>query len=361
MIEKIAVLRANALGDFIFVMPALQALRDTFPDAEIVLLGKELHKKLLAERPSPIDRVVVVPPYPGVGESESYHFNEVLVEQFFDRMRDENFDVVFQMHGGGKYSNPFVQKLGAKKTIGSKAHDAVPLDISIPYSTYFNETLRYLELVSLIGAKASTLEPCIHVIAKDLAEVQVLLGDHEEKPIAVLQPGATDPRRWWPVERFARVADELVHSGYYVCFNGVAAEFDLVENAISLMTHQEHVSNLAGKMSLSGLIGLLSKASLMVSNDTGPLHLAYALNTPSVGLYWAPNMITGSPMTLQHAKPLIAWNTNCPKCGASFTTMKMEQTECAHDVSFIEEIQVFDVLNAIHQLELNKKETVNLV
>ena len=61
-VHKIAVLRCNALGDFIFTLPALDALRAAYPHAEIVLLGKPWHAEWLATRPSPIDRVVAVPP-----------------------------------------------------------------------------------------------------------------------------------------------------------------------------------------------------------------------------------------------------------------------------------------------------------
>jgi len=55
-VHKIAVLRANALGDFIFTLPALEALRTAYPNAEIVLLAKEWHASFLERRPSPINR-----------------------------------------------------------------------------------------------------------------------------------------------------------------------------------------------------------------------------------------------------------------------------------------------------------------
>ncbi len=67
-IGKIAVLRASALGDFIFALPALEALRVAYPQAEIVLLAKKWHADFLANRPGPVDRVVVVPISKGVNE-----------------------------------------------------------------------------------------------------------------------------------------------------------------------------------------------------------------------------------------------------------------------------------------------------
>jgi len=67
--RKIAVLRPGALGDFVFTLPALDALHDTYPDAEIVLLGRAWHAEFLRRRPGPVHRVVVIPIARGVGAS----------------------------------------------------------------------------------------------------------------------------------------------------------------------------------------------------------------------------------------------------------------------------------------------------
>src|SRR3954451_9716007 len=163
MTKKIAVLRANALGDYIFSLPALQALRETFTGAEIVLLARSWHAEYLHNRPGPVDRVVVVPLYPGISEREGYVPDEEVLNEFFTRMQEEQFDIAFQIHGGGKNSNPFLLRLGAKLTVGLKTPDAAALDINVPYIYYFNETLRYLEVVSRVGAKTKNLEPQIIV------------------------------------------------------------------------------------------------------------------------------------------------------------------------------------------------------
>jgi ADP-heptose:LPS heptosyltransferase len=349
MYNKIAVLRANALGDFIFCLPALQALRDTFPSAEIVLLGKELHKRLLSNRKSPVNRVIVVPPCPGVSEEENVPVDHQLTDIFFEQMRSEKFDVAFQMHGGGRFSNAFVRKLGASLTVGSRTADAEPLDISIPYTTYFNETLRYIELVSCIGAVADNLAPQIEVTQSDIASAMELLENPFHKPIAVIQPGASDPRRCWPVENFARVADTLVERGYHVCFNGVEEEKSLIGEISDKLSHKREVQDLSGYISLPALIGLLAKSALMISNDTGPLHLAYALRTPAIGLYWAPNMITAMPVRCGNARPLIAWSTVCPLCNTGLRDLK--NSSCNHNTSFISEITVDEVLESIKELQ----------
>src|SRR5512135_2339519 len=65
-IAKIAVLRSNAIGDFVFALPALASLRAAYPHAEIVLLALPWHRDFLRDRPGPIDRVEIVPRVPGV-------------------------------------------------------------------------------------------------------------------------------------------------------------------------------------------------------------------------------------------------------------------------------------------------------
>jgi ADP-heptose:LPS heptosyltransferase len=212
--KKIAVLRANALGDFIFVLPALHMLRRIFPDAEIFYLGKSMHQILLSGRAGPVDHVVVIPPYPGVGEAEDFQPDQKEVDTFFDRMRAEKFDLALQLHGGGRYSNPFVLRLGAAFTVGLGTPDAAQLDITIPYVTFFHETLRYIEVVSYLDMY-SPGEPYIIVTEQDVAEANAVMINRT-LPFAFIHPGASDRRRRWPVEKFARVADFLIEQGWCI-------------------------------------------------------------------------------------------------------------------------------------------------
>ena len=104
-VRKIAVLRANGLGDFIFALPALEALRAAYPQAEIVLLAKAWHAAFLNDRPGPVDRVIVIPPYRGVSlDSNDSNIAEDPAAQklFFACMHRERFDLAIQMHGGGR-------------------------------------------------------------------------------------------------------------------------------------------------------------------------------------------------------------------------------------------------------------------
>ncbi len=172
-VRKIAVLRANGLGDFLFALPALESLRAAFPQAEIVLLGLPWHVSFLEGRQSPVDRVVVVPPAKGIREEAGLSQNEGVLSAFFAAMEEERFDIAFQMHGGGRYSNPFVTRLKARFSVGLRAPDAPPLDLWVPYVYFQPEILRYLEVARLAGAQAVTHEPALAVTEADISEYDV--------------------------------------------------------------------------------------------------------------------------------------------------------------------------------------------
>jgi ADP-heptose:LPS heptosyltransferase len=350
MIRKIAVLRANALGDYIFVLPALQALRETFPSAEIVLLGRAWHKEYLQDRPGPVDRVVVVPLYPGISAREGYIPDEDVLLPFFNKMEDEQFDIAFQLHGGGRNSNPFLLRLGAKLTVGLKTPDAVPLDINVPYVYYFNETMRYLEVVGRVGAKTKNIEPHIAITANDIAEARAIINNPEDKPIAIIHPGASDIKRRWPGANFAVIADYLTELGYHVCITGLAWEREIVDAVINNMVYKDSLQDLSDKLSLGGSTGLLSFSDIIISNDTGPLHVARALQKPSVGIFWCANIINAAPMTITHNRNLLSWTMECPLCGVSSFKFHETNNGCNHQTSLVADVTVDEVKNAIHEV-----------
>lgn len=350
-VKKIAVLRSNALGDLIFIMPALTALRETYPKAEIVLLGKPWHQEFWHNRPGPIDRIIVVPVSQGVREEKDRAENRQELEKFFEDIRREQFDIAIQLHGGGKYSNPFLLNLGAKLTVGLKTPDAKPLNRSIPYIYYQNEYLRYLEVISHIGATTSNIEPRINVTDQDLKEARQALGK-TNKPLAILHPGASDIRRRWSPEHFAQVGDYLRNKGYRVIVTGVDDEKGVVSQVIKVMKNPGE--NFCNKLSINGLTGLLSLADIVISNDTGPLHLAEGLNTKTVGIFWCGNLINAGSITRRNHRSLLSWLINCPLCGEdcanSYAFDKKRETICDHQVSFVDKVTIDEVIGQIDDL-----------
>jgi ADP-heptose:LPS heptosyltransferase len=336
-VRKIAVLRAGGIGDFVFTLPALGGLRETYPDAEITLLGATVQVELLSGRPELVDRAIVVPPSTGVnGPDTGIDEDEKELEHFFARMREERFDLALQMHGGGGYSNPFVRRFEARVTAGAQAPDAPPLDRTIPYVYFQNEILRQLEVASLVGARTADLEPHLHVTEGDLKEAGNVIPESDD-PLVTLHPGAGDRRRRWPPEKFVVVGDALAGVGARVAVVGIQEDRALISGIVDAMNHE--ALNLCDRLSLRGLAGLLSRCTVVVSNDSGPLHLAAAVGAATVGIFWGPNFINASPPMRALHRPALAWRTRCTVCGASLFD------GCDHLTSVIAEISTEEVAN----------------
>ena len=308
-VTKIAVLRANRLGDFVVTLPALTALRAAYPAAEIVLLGLAWHAAFLAGRPQPIDRVVVLPPCRGVGEAEDFVDDPAALDDCFAALAAERFDLALQLHGGGRFSNPFIRRVGARLTAGLRTPEAAPLDRWIPYLPYQHEILRFLEVIGLVGGGPVPLAPQLAVTPDDLAAAERALPD-DGRPLVALHPGATDPRRRWPPAHFAAVGDALAAAGARVVLVGAAEEGPLTAAVGGAMAAP--AVDLAGALTLGGLAGLLARGRVVIGNDSGPLHLAAAVGTPTVGVYWGPNLIHYGPLTRATHRPFVSWRGAFP-------------------------------------------------
>ncbi|GGO04878.1 glycosyltransferase family 9 protein [Micromonospora parathelypteridis] len=349
-VQRIAVLRANALGDFVFVLPALDALRAAYPLAEIVLLGAPWHAKLWRDRPGPVDRVLVVPPAPGIRTPEAGE-PESSMDDFLAAAVGEGFDLAVQIHGGGANSNPLISSLGARVTVGLRADDAPPLDRWLRYVYYQHEVIRYLEVVALVGAPATTIVPTLAVTDADRAEAVQVLGP-AGRPRVALHPGASDTRRRWPAERFAEVARELHGDGYEVLVTGTPSEQEVVDRVVGAAGVP--VRPQVGTLSLGGLVGCYAECALVVSNDTGPLHLAAAVGAPTVGIFWVGNLInTANPLRGRH-RPICSWTVHCPVCGVDCTPgiypHRPGDGECPHRDSFVTDVPAVEVLEAAREL-----------
>jgi ADP-heptose:LPS heptosyltransferase len=332
-IDKIAVLGPNSVGDFVFTLPALHALKRAYPGAELTLVGQAWHARFLHGRPGPVDRVLELPPVPGVGLPPDAHADPAPIRRFVEAMRDERFDIAVQMFGGGRYSNPLVAQFGARLSVGARADDAPPLDRWVSFAEPSNRRLALLEVAALAGANVPLPQRELAVTAADRSEAARVLPCAPAQRLAILQPGATDARRRWPAASFAAVGDALARDGVLVAVNGTEAEAPLVRAVVAAM--QQPALDLSGRLSLRGLCGLIERAALVISNDTGPLHLALAIGTPCVGIFWLTNLINAIPLRQAMLRAALSVRVHCPVCG-----VENLHTRCPHDASFVAEVAV---------------------
>ncbi|SEH54600.1 MULTISPECIES: glycosyltransferase family 9 protein [unclassified Leifsonia] len=351
-VERIAVLRGGGLGDLLFAFPALSSLAAAYPRARITLLGTPAHAALLGSRPGPVDEVAVLPRVRGVYLPEGEAEDPAGADEFVREMREKRFDLALQLHGGGRNSNPFLLRLGARVTAGLCTPDAARLDRVLPYEYYQHEWMRALEVAGLVGAPPVALEPRIHVTPREREEA-LRWAPPPGVSLVVVHPGATDPRRRWPAERFAEVAARLVDAGARVVVVGDSSDVLLGERIVRLARDAaraaagEQLRSLAGRLTLSGLVGLLSAADAFLGNDSGPRHLAQAVGCPTVSVFWAGNVINAGPLGRAEHRIHVSWTTRCPACGRDCTSAA---DRCAHDVSFVAQVPPAPVYADLAQL-----------
>jgi ADP-heptose:LPS heptosyltransferase len=353
-VNRIAVLRGGGLGDLLFALPAIDALAAEYPSAEIVLLGSPLHATLLEGRPSPVSRVEVLPVSPGVRDLPADGRRGRSIEEFRAGVRRSGpVDLGVQLHGGGRYSNPFLLALDPRHSVGSATEDAVPLERTIPYAYYQHEVVRGLEVVGLAGAAPVALEPRIQVTDAERRAVRGLVP--ADAALAVVHPGATDPRRRWPVDRFADVVVGLLDAGAEARLIGDVGDRSLgaaigrrVESARP--GSGARMRMLGGALTLGETAALLAEADVVVANDSGPRHLAQAVGAPTVGIFWFGNVVNAAPLARGRHRVHMSFTVRCATCGADVTQVGWTAERCEHDDSLVADIAAEAVLADAVQL-----------
>jgi ADP-heptose:LPS heptosyltransferase len=319
------------------------------------LLGKPWHKKFLANGRTVVDRVIVVPVKKGIREENNEEEDEQITALFFEAMREEHFDIAVNFQGNGISANPFIKKMNPRFSVGLTCQHAEPLDRDIDFYYCQNEAVRFMEVAKLIGARMAEPEPEVHVLQADEEEIATFLDSLNGQRFVVLQPCAVDIRRMWPLENYAPLADLIKERNFEVVFTGSGEDRNNVEEIIGAMKHT--AINLCGKISLGGLTALLSKAALVIGADTGPMHLARAVNAPTVGIYWAPNLINWGPVTRAIHRPVVSWEMKCPYCGVipNDPYPFEPRTHCDHRVSFVRHVTIEQVVAAADALLVNEQ------
>jgi ADP-heptose:LPS heptosyltransferase len=208
----------------------------------------------------------------------------------------------------------------------------------LPYTRDQHEIHRFLEVAGLVGATPVTLVPRLEVTAADRAEAAAALAE-DDRPLVVLHPGANDPRRRWPVERLAVVGSELARKGARLVVIGTRAEQPLAGRLLDGLDGDP--ADLAGRLGLGGLAGVLERATLLVGNDSGPRHLAAAVGTATVAVYWCVSLASYGPLYRARHRAPTAWRLHCPVCGANGLH---QDCRSSHHASLVADVTTDEVL-----------------
>ena len=315
-IERIAIFRALYLGDMLLAVPALRSIRAGFPDAEITLIGLPWAADFSRRFSHYIDRFVEFAGYPGIAEVEA---DPVRTRRFLEDQRTYGYDLVIQMHGNGQTSNPFVLDLKGRMTAGyyekTEKSSRARLTFGMPYPDRWPEVLRNLGLAKLLGcdSNSTALEfPLLqedHIAATKL--LRKLLRAH--RPWIGLHTGSRSPSRRWPARYFAQVADYFANRyNAQIILTGSQDDSSTVQEVAGGMKAQP--LNLAGKTSMGGLAALISKLDLFISNDTGPSHIANAVDTPSLTIFGPADPRRWAALD-QARHPIVRKPVECSPCG----------------------------------------------
>ncbi|MDM8522952.1 glycosyltransferase family 9 protein [Desulfococcaceae bacterium HSG8] len=296
---NILIVKLSAIGDVIHTLPALNAIRNHYPDACITWVVEEAAAPLV-EGHSVLDRVLISKRKQWVKDiftlkTKRFQKMRAIKEAylFIKELRDTRYDLVFDFQQLLK-SGILVglskgdRKTGYNKGMEHMEHSYLFLNQRIPPVKMDNHALiRNLMLLDASGIHSDDIIFDLPVREKDRRMTDDLLSQHgmnASEPFAALNPVAKWETKLWDDEKFSGLADALTDQyGIRVVFTGGPEDRGTVRNIISGMQHE--AVSLAGETSLKMLAALYEKSAFLISTDTGPMHLAAALGKPVVAIF----------------------------------------------------------------------------
>ena len=286
----ILLIKPSALGDVVLALPALSSLRRNWPQAQIAWLVRPEFAPLLEGHPH-LDEII--------------HFDRTRLANAWRELsafrelrglvaelRRRRFDAVLDLQGLFRTAS-LAWLSGCDTRFGPRwdrefAHWFYTTTFR-PQAQWVHVIDYYMKLIEAMGGSDLQVEFLLPEKSEARMAAGRLLSEQgvDAERYAVLIPGAAHASKCWPVERFAAMADRLASEhGLSVVATGGAAERPIVEQIAELANAP--VASLAGRTALPELVEVLRGATLVVSNDTGPAHIAAALGRPLVMLFsWA--------------------------------------------------------------------------
>ena len=300
--KNILIIKPSSLGDIVLTLPTLSALRRSFPDARISWLVRPEFAPLLKNHPALTDIIIFDRKLLGKAWHNPHAF-QCLLSLIF-QFRRSKFDAVIDFQG--LFRTAFLGWLsGCKRRFGMAnarefarffyTHRVTQNQSCIHLVDY------YLKIVQSAWASDTEVKFILPEEPAAADSVKRLLATYGISPdnYAVFVPTSAHDDKCWPTGNFAALADKIAPEfGLSIVATGSASEKDAVERLKS--SASVPIANLAGETSLSELIELLRAAKLVVSNDTGPGHIAAALAVPVVLIFGRSNPARVAPYGRSH-------------------------------------------------------------
>lgn len=331
---RILLIKPSSLGDIVHTFPVVSAIKAQWPASHITWLVKRQWAEL-AERAEGIDRV-----WP-VDTTVRSWIRESLA------LRAERFDIALDLQG--LFRSALVARFsGAPLCIGfANGREGSPWFYTqrVPvFSRDIHAVDRYLSMAAALGASLPERPRFeFRLLEEDMAIVRKLCygkGLSVDKPWVAMSIGARWPTKRWPVTSFAAVVDQLhmAHLGPVVMIG--SSEERIYTERLRALTKSPFI-DLSGEIPLRCLPVLLSKASAMITNDSGPMHIAAALGVPVVAIFGPTSAARTGPYGDGHQ--VLAGQVSCSPCFSRVCRHDPE-LECLH---LIKPTQVVDVMRPL--------------
>ena len=336
--KRVLVRAVNWVGDAVMTTPAITAVRESFPQAEITLLANPLVSQLFSPHQS-VDRVITF-------DRSGVHKGILGRLRLAAQLRKQDFDAAIILPNSFESALiPFLAGIPVRLGKSSDGRGFMLTDSYCPdpRQVVDHEVGYYLDLVRHFGVTSQAREP--HLVISD-AEEQGAAVCLAEQGIAAddfvigINPGAAfgSAKRWYP-ERFAEVAERLAAAwnAKIVIFGG-PGETDIAAGIEQLLAGQ--CCNYAGKTNLRELMALIRRCNFCISNDSGPMHIAAALGVPLVAIFGSTDHATTSPYTDKAV--IVRKEVECAPC---------KLRECPTDHRCMTAVSANDVVQAALQLQ----------
>lgn len=290
-VREILVVRTAYIGDVVMTLPLLKPLKERFPAARITLLTSAGAAGLVAGHPQ-LDEIVPYNPFWFYATGVRPYL------AFMRTMRTRSYDLVIEARGDIREILLLAWPLRARHTVSyAVGGGGFLLDHVVPYPGIKHKVEYHLDIARYLGCTVGPVEWGLVSRPEEHRALDALLGSvGVTGAYAAIHPGSRLPLKMWPLERYAALADRLAERhGLPVVLLGAPEERALAGKVADLMGHR--TVNLAGALDLRGLACLLSRAALLVCNDSSPMHIAAAVGTPTVAIFGPSKSVETAPFS----------------------------------------------------------------
>lgn len=294
-IKRLLIRSTNWIGDAIMTTPAVRSIRKNFPQAHISILAKPWVAPIF-ENSSFVDTVLI---YDGSGRHQGIWGRVRLARD----LRRYHFEAAILLQNAFEAALiTFLAGIPCRigyNTDGRSLLLTHPVACKPEYKKD-HQTRYYLNILRGVGLKDGYQDLFLNLDNKQQARAQEILIGHgisKQERIIGINPGATyGPAKQWPLERYAQLADKILDfaDGRVLILGG--PEDILLGRKISQMMKHAPV-DLSGQTELGEAMALIERCNLFITNDSGLMHVAAALNVPLVAIFGSTNAITTGPLS----------------------------------------------------------------